>query len=154
MTLSRLRIEMSGFRMITQFPLDPMHLIDLGVVKTMLNLIRSRRTPIVLRKSDIETMNEMFVSFKTLTPSEFARKPRSLTETPYFKATEFRQIVLYSGIVLFKHCLSPEQYKHFLLLSCAYRILSSQVHLQNLNNCDRLLKLFVEQFKTFYGKLG
>ena len=30
-------VELAGFGMVSQFPLDPMHLVDLGVVKNRLN---------------------------------------------------------------------------------------------------------------------
>lgn len=70
-------------------------------------------------------MSFRFVSFAKFTPIEFARRPRDLDDTPRFKATEFRQIVLYTGIILFKEFLDKDAYEHFLKLSVAYRILSS-----------------------------
>ena len=90
------RMEDSKFRMVTQFPIDVLHQIDLGVCKFLCYAYKD-----VLGNSKFIEMSNVFISFSEFTPREFARKPRPLHEMYNFKATEFRQIVLYTGIVLF-----------------------------------------------------
>lgn len=108
--------------MISQFPSDPLHVCDLGFMKKMLNLITK-----MLSKSERENMSTFYKSFAKRIPSKFSgRKPRSLDDLKYFKGTEFRLIVLYTGMVLFKPFLNRVQYTHFLYLSIALRILSSE----------------------------
>lgn len=150
----RSRLESSGFRMVTQFPLDVMHQIDLGVAKTILLNIKHRETLQPLTKEKLREMDKILIGYSDWTPKDFARKPCSLKELPSFKATECRQFILYYGIVLLKHFLPDNQYKHFLLLSCSYRILSSSAYKDRLDECDALLEIFVENFQTFYLKLG
>lgn len=70
-------------------------------------------------------MKRIFATYHEYTPSEFARKTRSFEEVIRFKATEVRQFLLYTGIVLLKGFLSEDAYTHFLKLSMAYRLLSS-----------------------------
>ena len=59
-------------------------------------------------------------------PAEFARKPRSLSELARWKATEFRQFLLYTGIVVLKNNVHESIYKNFLLLSMAICILTNE----------------------------
>lgn len=137
---------------VTQFPLDPMHMVDLGVVKKMLSIIIWRHcTGGPKTEAVVDEMSFRFVSFAKFTPIEFARRPRDLADTPRFKATEFRQIVLYTGIILFKEFLDKDAYEHFLKLSVAYRILSSNNWADNIETAERLLGEFVKDFHLFYG---
>ena len=47
----------------------------------------------------------------------FARKIKSLQEAKIWKATEFRQFLLYTGPVVLHGILKPTFYQNFLLLS-------------------------------------
>ncbi|KAB0804630.1 hypothetical protein PPYR_01600 [Photinus pyralis] len=69
---------------------------------------------------------------KTLPNAIFSRKPRSLHFVDKWKATEFRQFLLYTGPFALKGELPNDQYKHFLLFHVAIR-------------------RFVEDFDLFYG---
>jgi len=52
--------------------------------------------------------NQLENSIKYFCPFEFQRKPRSLLHYRQWKATEFRQLLLYTGPVIFKNILSLE----------------------------------------------
>lgn len=71
-----------------------------------------------------------------------------------YKATEYRQILLYTGMVLFKPFLSTILYHHFLLLVYAYRMLSGKEFLSGLPLADNLLEKFVPKFRNIYKKVG
>ena len=60
---------------------------------------------------------------KLYMPCEFARKPRSLALVKLWKATKFRNLLLYIGPVAFKSFLQKDLYNHFLVLHVAIRIL-------------------------------
>lgn len=75
-------MEESGFGMISQFPLDSMHLVDLGVTKQLLKLL--------VKKSDIKKINEKINYIAQFIPLEFGRIVRSLDEINHWKSTEFR----------------------------------------------------------------
>jgi len=88
-------------------------------------------------------------------PNEFSRKLRTLELVDRFKATELRQILLYTGPVITYNNLSSNQYTsiHFLVLSVAIRILCSPEHYKNLIIYARcLLYYFVEHYNILYGK--
>ncbi len=82
----------------------------------------------------------------------FSRKPRSLSEFKQWKATEFRQFLLYTGPVVLKGRLSTRMYKNFMLLSIAVRILlSPALCSEYCDYADKLLKCYVQNFTKIYG---
>lgn len=88
-------------------------------------------------------------------PKEFSRRPRSLSEVAYWKATEFRQFLLYTGPIVLKTVLNTDVYTHFLTLHVAVSILISPTLIVNKNNIDyakKLLQHFVQSFEKIYGK--
>lgn len=145
-------LENTRFRMVTQFPLDVMHQVDLGVCKQILVLIKTRKNREQMSVTEIEAMDTQFISYNRFTPRKFARHPRSLKELPFFKATEFRQFLLYSGLVLFKSYMTELAYQHYHLLVCSYRVLCSSNFVGNLSEVNEWLSLFVRNYKTFYYK--
>lgn len=139
--------------MITQFPLDIMHLVDLGVVKKILVLLFQGKTKERLSANSKYAMSSMLTSFSPFIPREFARKPRSFAEISRWKAVEFRQFILYTGLIVVEEFLSQELFKHFLLLTSAYRIfLSPNLSTEKINIAHDLLKKFFEQFSDIFGK--
>ena len=78
---------------------------------------------------------------------EFYRCPdckRLIDDIDFWMATELRNFVLYSEIIILKGKLKPELYKHVLLLMFTTRLLISleTFHKYNLKDSD-LLKQFV-----------
>lgn len=63
-------------------------------------------------------------NLKEYCPSDFARRPRSLDICSKYKATEFRQFLLYTGPVVTYGILDEQLYKHFLFLHAAIRVKS------------------------------
>lgn len=141
-------LEEAGINMVTQFPIDPMHLIDLGVMRKMLNLL----------VSNMETEEEILLTNNLLSvvgyiPNEFGRKPRPIDELKRWKATEYRQFLLYTGIVVLKDVVSDDTYYHFLLIHCAYRLLCCPYSFENnLDASEKLLSDFVTFFPNIYGQ--
>lgn len=68
-------------------------------------------------------MSTKLISLKNYIPCEFARKPRSLKEVKQFKATEYRQFLLYTGPIVLKEILDSTKYDHFITLQIAITIL-------------------------------
>ena len=141
--------------LVSQFVLDPMHLIYLGVMKKLIGLWI--RGPVAARcrigGNHLRAISELLLSFHSYIPREFPRKCRPLSEFDRWKATEFRQFLLYSGLVALKKDLSDTFYKNVLLLFVAIFCLCNPVYW--LSMCDyahELLLLFVQQFGDIYGK--
>lgn len=70
-------------------------------------------------------ISDRLISMRDFVCSDFCRRPRSLSDLDQYKATEFRQMLLYTGIVAFRGIVSEEVHNHFLLLSVAIRCLVS-----------------------------
>ena len=140
--------------LVSQVVLDPMHLVYLGVMRKLLNLWM--KGPIGLCRmgaTSVSTFSDLLVSFQGFIPREFSRKCRSVREVDRWKATEFRQFLLYSGIVVLKDNLSKEKYNHFLLLFVAIFCMSSpSLHLEYLEFSKHLLVTFVSNFSKHYGQ--
>ena len=104
--------------------LDPMHLVNLGVCRRLLFFLKSGPLCVRLSNTDLGNISERLVSYAKFTPSEFARKPRSIFELEYWKATEYRQFLMYTGTVALRGLVSDDCYKLFVVLSVAIRILN------------------------------
>lgn len=90
--------------------------------------------------------------FTKYIPTEFARRPRGLKDCKRWKATEFRQFLLYTGPIVLRKILSKDKYEHFLTLHVAIIILASEkYHLKYNNYARELLKHFVTTTKVIYG---
>lgn len=140
-------LENIGIQMVSQFPIDPMHLFDLGVMRKILNLLVQK-----MNSTDKEILSNKLLSIIGYIPQEFGRKPRTLDELRRWKAIEFGQFILYSGIVVLKDIISDDVYYHFLLIHCAYRLLCCPYsYKNNINAAESLLQDFVKFFENIYG---
>lgn len=112
--------------MVNQFLLDYMHLVLLGVMTKLLQFWIKGKCNIRIPATKIDFTSTFLLSMLSFLPKEFSRKPRNLHEVDRFIATEFRQILLYTGPVIFLKILSRDKYVHFMSLSIAIRILCSK----------------------------
>lgn len=125
-------LEAHGFKPIDQFPLDVMHLMDLGVGKLILTALVKRKLIRSPPKNHIECIKSHYALYASYCPTEFARIPRQLNDLGKFKATEFRQFFLYTGIVFMEDFVDAVTYKHFLMASLGYRIILSENYNENI----------------------
>lgn len=73
--------------MVTQFVLDYMHVVCLGVTRKMLNFWTKGNLKYRQSSFKIKAISEKLVGMSKHIPSEFARKPRSHSEMDRWKAT-------------------------------------------------------------------
>lgn len=137
-------LESANFKMVSQFPLDPMHLVDLGVCKKLLHLL--------VKKGNVTKMNEKISFLSNFVPVEFGRVCRNLDDISNWKATEFRQFLLYIGIFVLKDCINSDLYYHFILLHAGIRLLSCEKSYRNeADVAQQILEEFVNLFGSIYG---
>jgi hypothetical protein len=139
--------------MVSQFPTDYMHLICLGVVKKLVFLwvkgpLKTRIGPRV-----INDISSSLIEIRPYTPKELARKPRAITEFERWKATEFRTLLLYTGIVSLQNLLPKQLYDNFMLLSVSMTILlSARWCEQYADSANSFLITFVNHFIGLFGE--
>ncbi|KYN04656.1 hypothetical protein ALC62_04487 [Cyphomyrmex costatus] len=144
-------LESLPIDMVKHFPLDYMHLVCLGVMKKMLLLWTKGKQTFRLRNRDIITLSTDLINLKKFIPVEFSRRPRGLNEVDRWKATEFRNFLLYFGPIILQKYLNKDCLKHFCTLHTAIRILCYPKDCLN-NNANSLLIFFVKNFKILYGE--
>lgn len=129
-----------------------MHVVLLGVQRKLLNAWINRRE-FKMSPQKIRSLNNNIMYIRRYCPREFARKPRVTTDLPRYKATEFRQFLLYTGVVLLQNKLPLDKYKHFLLLHVAIKILTTRgIHIELNEYANQLLRTFNENCTILYGK--
>lgn len=145
-------LEELGTGMVSQFALDPMHLVYAGVFKRLLEYWLKILGNWKLHQEVIDIISTVFEFLRPYCPLDFNRKPRSLSFFSKLKCTELRRMLLYDGILVFKDLVDVNIYKHFLLLHCSIYILSSRsliaVHRES---ARKFIRLFIEHSVRIYG---
>lgn len=143
-----------GIGMVSTFPIDYMHCICIGVTKKLLLTWISGSLSVRLHNRLITQISEKLLSIRCCIPLEFNRKPRSLSDLSYWKATELRTFLVYAGPVVLESYLDISVYENFLLLHCAVTILLSATHISTFGAdfAGSLLDIFVNHSKKIYGK--
>ena len=150
-------------KLVTQFVLDYMHLVLLGVLKRIICycLYKEETKKTVLMRwcrfslPQWRKIDARLLSYIDSCPSDFARKPRSLHCFKMWKATELRTLLLYTGVVAFNGEMDANCYANFKLLMCAMRVYLSDTHCADrkyrsfARNC---LRGFVKQYRALYGR--
>lgn len=136
------------------FPPDFMHVVCLGVMRKMLRCycmpIKGIRLSCRLPLSQIKQLNDRIESIRKFIPTDFQRKPRTVSELEYFKATEFRMFLLYIGPLLFKSILPTQFYKHFLMLHFSIYVYSSTKYQMLHDAAEQCLNSFVHLFPILF----
>lgn len=103
------------------------------------------------RISDVGGTSSKLEAFKSYIPCEFSRKPRKLEEIDNWEATELRQFLLYTGMMVLKDAFPYEKYCHFLSFSFAVRIMATEKYSNNyLKDAEKQLHFFVKEYECFY----
>lgn len=146
----------AGIPCMSSFVLDYIHLICLGVVKRVLVFLSRGPKVCWLSARQKDEISEKLNKLNGYMPSEFARQPRGLRELDRWKATEFRQFVLYTRPIVLRNVVSREVYTHFLTLTVALSILLSSdenTGRSYIAYAEELLKYFVKRCDDLYGKI-
>ena len=140
--------------LVSKFPLDYMHLVCLGVMRRFLKFLTKANTEYRISNAQFTQIGDRLSSFATMMPSEFARRPRNLVYIDCFKATEFRQFLLYTGIVALKSIVPTDIYQTYLCLNIACSILlndDNDARNQHLEFAKDLLQSLVQNCGNMFG---
>ena len=125
--------------------LDPMHLVYLGITKTMFLHF--------LNKGIIDEVSLSNIVLNVSVPLYFKRKLRSLKEAAYWKANEWKNFLLYYSVTcLFISESPPEIIALVSLLSTAIYILYSDgVTQEDVNDSKKLILTFQHYLCKLFG---
>ncbi|KAK3910771.1 UDP-N-acetylglucosamine--N-acetylmuramyl-(pentapeptide) pyrophosphoryl-undecaprenol N-acetylglucosamine transferase [Frankliniella fusca] len=146
-------LEFLGINMVSQFKLDPMHLVDIGVFKRWLKFLlgKLKGIPALLSNAEQAEVSRRIKVLSTNMPKEISRHPRPFEYFAKYKATEFRRMVRYDGLIIFKN-LHHDVYFNFLLLFCGIYILSDLSLIERHGDlADQFLRQFVAHSAQLFG---
>lgn len=103
-------MEIHNIGFVSNVPLDYMHLVCIGVMGKMLDMWVSGNFRHRLSNTCITTISDSLRGIRTCIPVDFCRRPRSLRYLSSWKATEYRQFLLYTGPFVLKHLVSTDIY--------------------------------------------
>ncbi|XP_071581909.1 uncharacterized protein [Temnothorax nylanderi] len=140
------------FGMVSQVPFESMHLLFIGIMKKCFEAwIDGKFSKLSkLAGHSLQTVSSRLETLKQYCPRDFARPPRGLGAYKRFKATENRQFLLYTGVVVLYGILDEDVYLHFVLLHAAIRSLACE-RSPNFHFADLALRTYVEKCEAIYG---
>lgn len=130
---------------------DSLHLLELGVMKKLLNGWRTGCMSMNAKWSTFEKKQISNLLVNVRFPEEIHRRMRSLDFVSLWKGLEYRNFLNYAGIVVLKDYLPAKYFNHFLILFCAVRICSVSRYSILLEIARSLFIDFLIQFKSLYG---
>lgn len=137
--------------MISQVPLDYMHLCCLGVMKKLLLLWIKGPLNVRIPNLLVQKISRLMLEQSLNQPKEFQRRVRGLDCLANWKATEFRTFLIYVGPIVLKDILHESLYQHFMMFSIAIRILVDPSRYDSFNSiANTLLQSFVQNFEYMY----
>lgn len=141
-------------KLVSHVPFDSMHLVHIGVVDRVLLAHQAGKCGCQkLNWRKIEILDRRMTLLKDFCPSEFNRRPNKISMFKHFKATENRQLLMYTFPAVFENILPHEFYENFLIFHCVIRILNGEnVDPDILPFCQGALELFVTRCEQLYGE--
>ena len=125
--------------------------VTLGVTRQFVNMwmdTKNSDQPYYIGRCEAESNDRLFA---IKAPSEISRAPRSISDRPYWKASEWRAFIFYSLVVL-NGLLPPVFLKHFFLFVYGvYCLLGDSICESTINSAEVSLTKFVILTEELYG---
>lgn len=141
--------------MVFQFPSsDPLHLFDLGLMRCCMFrwVFGAKGYNRKLNKNEINKASKLLEGCRMYMPAEIQRSVRNLDCLRKWKGLEYRNILLYVGIVVFSQILIESEYNHFLILCCAVRICASKTNKNFIPIATKMFQTYIKQYVSLYGQ--
>lgn len=110
-------VKIPGIDFVHSIIIDIMHLVYLGMMRTMLLTWYDGDLPFNLSRLQIQSISDFMCSSRL--PVDFARKSRELKYLLRWKAIEYQTFLLYLGPVALKGILDQEINNSFMTLNVA-----------------------------------
>lgn len=138
---------------IKDVPIDYMHAVLEGVIKTILCKIwlkgeyRNHRFYLLAK---LKAIDKHLLTIKP--PHEFRRSPRSIENTvKHWKASEFRAFLLFYSIPILMNFFPPDYLHHLnLLVKSVYILLSTHIYSESLIAAEEMLMVFYRTLPRLY----
>ena len=149
-------LKLSNLGLRSSFPPEYQHLVCLGVCRRLLSFyftkVKDFKLPCRLSQTQLNYVSMNITRINGFIPGEFQRRLRNLKEFNYFKATEFRSLLLYFGPYLLRKCLKKEYLDHFQLLHFSTYVFCSNNLSHLSHNAACALKLFIKRTKQLFTR--
>ncbi|KAK7880001.1 hypothetical protein WMY93_033332 [Mugilogobius chulae] len=145
--------KLKSYDLIKGTAIDYMHSVLLGVMRLLMIQWFSpefSRQPFSMAKN----AKEIDRRFQDISPPSSTRYPRSVaSHRMFFKASEYRDILIFFGPIVFRGILQTLYYNHFLLLSEAiFILLMESISPEQIDHAEKLLWNFCSQMANLYGE--
>lgn len=148
------------FNLVSGFVLDYMHNVLLGVMRLLLDfwmgnhrLCKGSKFFQPMKQKDRDTLDRRLLALKPC--SNITRKPRSVQERSFYKAIEYRNLLLFYLKFALRGLLDDKYVDHFELLSAGAYIFSKSTLCENeILLAEEMFKRFANQFESLYGSEG
>lgn len=141
------------FHILWSFPPEALHDIFEGVTKMFTDafLDTKNHTKEWYLGKKIKEMNELLLSMKP--PSEVTRCPRPINQRSSWKASEWKNFLLYYSLVCFQKMMQHKKYyQHWFSFVYSVQILmKTKITEPELAAASAALTLFVSQIESLYG---
>ena len=136
--------------------IDSMHNVYLGVVKLHTSLLLHGKASdcwYAGNPTQLSSINSRLLKIRP--PSRISRKPRDVESMKHWKASEWRNWILYYAIPCLEDIIRPCDLKHLSLLSRATFILNKDsIDAGQLQEAELLLKQYVKNFEEIFGVIN
>ena len=133
--------------------IDIMHCIYINDTKKLMSLwfdVESQNLAFSLRPF-LPEINKILSQIRPINSVE--KKPRSLDEYAYWKASELKYFLLVYSLPILKRYMLDVYFHHHILLIYGISILNStSISEDNLIDVEKILKEYVKRFEILYGK--
>lgn len=145
--------RLTSYDLVLGTGIDYMHSVLLGVMRLLMFLWFSTEFS-RCAFSMVRSIKEVDKRLKEIRPPFMIRFPRSVSShRMFFKASEYRSILLFFGPVVFRGILAGLYYNHFLLLSEAiFILLMESITPAQIDHAEKLLWNFCSQMSGLYGE--
>lgn len=148
-------LEQLPINMISTFRVsDTLHLLHLGVMKRCLRRWtgKVKNSDKKWNKTKIDKTSRYLLDCNKNMPSDIHRAIRDLDALAHWKGVEFRTILHYVGMVVFRPVLPEDEYEHFLTLCCATTICCCEKYKSFIPMASNMFEKYVKDYIHFYGE--